>query len=596
MKFFYKLLCLVIAGALFLPYTAFAENNNEDGDIVTVECMTLFSETKNTSEYDTNDGAEEGSGSTRADALTNEEKQVLEYIAEHVSMFETTIELPREYQIIGVSRFDTLCKRYLVYKLQFEHPDAFFLNQNEFRYSFSYRSGSGIVTAISIEYTIETVEEKNALQSVIDEEIDKIAAQTTGMTDIQKALFVHDYIVSNYHYDTRLYSSDEATSSQANRTLDKMIVDKAGVCQGYSYLYMVVMNKLGVECITVPTDVPLAIITTYGMSDHVWNKIKLDGEWYNVDLTYDDPIVNPTAEIPDRNVDISHRYFLQSDADIVAADLAANANMPPIHSYIRATNWDGTPSETSESEQYSDYALHNIKGNTAYLDDTFYCLNENNAICKILFDENELQELNNSTEAYRWYIYGSNKLYVTNKYSSITAYENKLYLNSPDKIYEFDTVSNELNEVYAHTEEDVSNTYFFGLRVTDKGLFAECCKAIITDGVDFTDTELLKISLSPCITPEIRLNPDTNEVTVSAPIPAKVKEDADLSGIPVTVIISKYDGDDFMGFEEVTFDADGSASFTPEENCSTIKVFIWAGFIKPLSEAATLTLDSSAEI
>lgn len=33
-----------------------------------------------------------------------------------------------------------------------------------------------------------------------------------------------------------------------------------------------------------------------GWGGHAWNKIKLDGEWYHVDVTWEDPIMNGDPE------------------------------------------------------------------------------------------------------------------------------------------------------------------------------------------------------------------------------------------------------------------------------------------------------------
>ena len=54
------------------------------------------------------------------------------------------------------------------------------------------------------------------------------------------------------------------------------------------------MDLLGIECITV-------VGASFGSSeDHAWNMVKLDGAWYCVDVTWDDPGGGGQA---------IHRYF-----------------------------------------------------------------------------------------------------------------------------------------------------------------------------------------------------------------------------------------------------------------------------------------------
>ena len=58
------------------------------------------------------------------------------------------------------------------------------------------------------------------------------------------------------------------------------------------------MDLLGIECITVEG-------SAYGgTSDHAWNQVCLDGDWYCVDVTWDDPTTFGTV-----SEQTSHRYF-----------------------------------------------------------------------------------------------------------------------------------------------------------------------------------------------------------------------------------------------------------------------------------------------
>ena len=103
-------------------------------------------------------------------------------------------------------------------------------------------------------------------------------------TDVQKALFVHDYICSNYGYDASLQSDDMYSFFLTGR----------GTCQSYAAVYMAVMRECGIEAHFVASDTIA----------HIWNYVKLDGEWYHVDLTWDDS-----------EEDVSRRHFLCSDTE-----------------------------------------------------------------------------------------------------------------------------------------------------------------------------------------------------------------------------------------------------------------------------------------
>lgn len=77
---------------------------------------------------------------------------------------------------------------------------------------------------------------------------------------------VHDYLVNNYTYVT-----------SANN-LYNVIKNKKANCYGYTMLNYVILNKL---------DIPIR--TTYGAMNeaHIWNAVKLNGQWYYEDVTWD---------------------------------------------------------------------------------------------------------------------------------------------------------------------------------------------------------------------------------------------------------------------------------------------------------------------
>lgn len=107
-----------------------------------------------------------------------------------------------------------------------------------------------------------------------------------GMSELQIALSVHDYLAVNCTYDESLERSTEYD----------VLVHGTAVCQGYAEAYMDLLNRAGVECIIVVSE----------EMNHCWNQVKIDGQWYNVDVTWDDPT-------PDRAGMASHGTFLISD-------------------------------------------------------------------------------------------------------------------------------------------------------------------------------------------------------------------------------------------------------------------------------------------
>lgn len=114
-----------------------------------------------------------------------------------------------------------------------------------------------------------------------------------GMADWQIALSIHDYLIVNSAYDDSL----------KNLGSYDLLVDGTAVCSGYTSAYQDLMLRAGIDCRYVVSK----------KMDHAWNLVKIDGAWYHVDLTWDDPTPNSAGYV-------SHQYFLRTDAEISAGE------------------------------------------------------------------------------------------------------------------------------------------------------------------------------------------------------------------------------------------------------------------------------------
>lgn len=102
-----------------------------------------------------------------------------------------------------------------------------------------------------------------------------------NMSDYEKELAIHDYIVNTTSYDYERLSS--GTIPDSSYTAAGVLINKIGVCEGYSEATKLLLNLIGIEC---------EIVTGLAGNNvpHAWNIVKIDGAWYMLDTTYDDPI------------------------------------------------------------------------------------------------------------------------------------------------------------------------------------------------------------------------------------------------------------------------------------------------------------------
>lgn len=113
-------------------------------------------------------------------------------------------------------------------------------------------------------------------------------------SDYEKLKYVHDWIVNNTVY----INANTHYESEA----DGPVVYGKAICEGYSKAFMYFAQSMGFECVCV--------VGHAGGVDHMWNMVKLYGQWYHVDATWDDPVMSDGSQM------LRHTYFLISDSRI----------------------------------------------------------------------------------------------------------------------------------------------------------------------------------------------------------------------------------------------------------------------------------------
>ncbi len=105
-----------------------------------------------------------------------------------------------------------------------------------------------------------------------------------GMTDYDKELAVHDYIVENCTYDLGAKAIIPHPGEHAEDPYGALI-DGRAICKGYTTTFELFMEMLDIPCETVyyrhPED---------SSHDHAWNIVTINGSPYYVDVTWDDPV------------------------------------------------------------------------------------------------------------------------------------------------------------------------------------------------------------------------------------------------------------------------------------------------------------------
>lgn len=216
-------------------------------------------------------------------------------------------------------------------------PDMFALKN----WNMSYFPGSSVYK-LTPGYDEEVLASYDSAKRLYTNAVNEIVGMIDpSWTDLEKALFVHDYLALHYQYDTTLQVKDAY----------RLFRDGKGICHAYTMAVKGVMEALGIPCSQVQS----------ASLDHTWNIVKLGGNWYHLDVTWDDPL-------PDMPGWVNHAYFLRSTQSLktVKAERA----------HFARDDWQYGENVTCDSTQYDNALWTSSISRFAYDGKTWYYVRE----------------------------------------------------------------------------------------------------------------------------------------------------------------------------------------------------------------------------
>lgn len=113
-------------------------------------------------------------------------------------------------------------------------------------------------------------------------------------------LQIHDYLVDQITYSEE--NGDNAYSIYG------ALVQNQAVCEGYAEALKYILDEIGIPCVLVSGK---ATNSEGRTENHEWNYVKIEGKWYAIDVTWDDPIIKGTGILTNG---IKHKYFLKGSS------------------------------------------------------------------------------------------------------------------------------------------------------------------------------------------------------------------------------------------------------------------------------------------
>ncbi len=182
-------------------------------------------------------------------------------------------------EVVAETTFSTAQFSYDALQFAMAQKDKYLsYNLTSWNYTYKIQNNGHYITTFKFTYASSKIE-----NFLADWRMHDLCNMMNGLSDYEKVKAVHDYVIKLSRY------SYLGTGKGAFWVLYM----REPVCMGYALTFYRMMEFCGIP------------VTYETGDDHAWNRVCLDGYWYNIDLTWDDTGGDT----------VSYDYFLKNDAD-----------------------------------------------------------------------------------------------------------------------------------------------------------------------------------------------------------------------------------------------------------------------------------------
>lgn len=216
--------------------------------------------------------------------LDNREKAI--YAALYKGIAQKMTEIPLPYEISG----DSYAKIYCIFEKQ---ESSFFYIDSTYYTAEKIRNAKIVFREDTSCIDSKIMQLENKADSIVKNAPDG---------EYEKILYIHDYITETCKYNTGYQLEYSSTAYGC-------LVDGTANCEGYAKAFCYLAGKMGIKSILVTGK-------TNNGENHAWNQVEIDGDWYNVDITWDDM---------DNSGGSRKVYFLCNDEQFGKTHIAENS-------------------------------------------------------------------------------------------------------------------------------------------------------------------------------------------------------------------------------------------------------------------------------
>lgn len=190
--------------------------------------------------------------------------------------------------------------------LTFDNPELFYIDVTKIyllteittrAFSTTYKVSIGGNGGNYLSDTFGTQEVVKYSIGIVEQYRSQIIDECENLSTVEKIRYVNNYLIDNTEYDL--------SAGENVYNIYGALVDKKAVCEGYARACKYILDKLDIPCIIA---CGIGKNSEGKTESHAWNYVKVDGQWYALDITWNDPVfTGGVGVITDEN---RYEYFL----------------------------------------------------------------------------------------------------------------------------------------------------------------------------------------------------------------------------------------------------------------------------------------------
>lgn len=190
--------------------------------------------------------------------------------------------------------------------LTFDNPEIFYLDITKIyllteittkAFSKTYRVSIGGNGRSYLADSFNSIDVARYSIALVEQSRNEIVENCRDMDVVEKIRYVNNYLIDNMEYDMEFGSNVYNVYGA--------LIDKRAVCEGYARACKYILDELEIPCIIA---CGIAKNKAGSTENHAWNYVQVNGTWYALDVTWNDPIVNNgTGSVTN---EMRYNYFL----------------------------------------------------------------------------------------------------------------------------------------------------------------------------------------------------------------------------------------------------------------------------------------------